>query len=137
ASRPRSASAGRARSRCRAPARACAVPAAPRSAPRRAPASGRAFRVAGQGRRRAWDNSARLTALPSLPPPPWHGPVRPSSTMRAFTLSDFDFDLPPDLVAQHPAPERSASRLLDATAEPPADRVFRDLPQRLRAGDLL
>lgn len=57
--------------------------------------------------------------------------------MRAFTLSDFDFDLPPDLVAQHPAPERSASRLLDATVEPPVDRVFRDLPQRLRAGDLL
>jgi S-adenosylmethionine:tRNA ribosyltransferase-isomerase len=57
--------------------------------------------------------------------------------MRAFTLSDFDFDLPPELVAQHPAPERSASRLLDGTVEPPADRIFKALPSLLRAGDLL
>lgn len=57
--------------------------------------------------------------------------------MRAFTLSDFDFDLPPELVAQHPAAERSASRLLDGTAAPPVDRIFRELPSLLRAGDLL
>jgi len=57
--------------------------------------------------------------------------------MRSFTLSDFDFDLPPDLVAQHPAAERSASRLLDGRAGPPADRIFKDLPTLLRAGDLL
>jgi len=57
--------------------------------------------------------------------------------MRSFTLSDFDFDLPPDQVAQHPAPERSASRLLDGTVGPPADRIFKDLPSLLRAGDLL
>jgi len=35
---------------------------------------------------------------------------------RVFTLSDFDFSLPPELIAQHPAPERSASRLLDGRA---------------------
>ena len=57
--------------------------------------------------------------------------------MRAFTLSDFDFDLPPELVAQHPAAERSASRLLDGTADVVTDRIFRDLPGLLRAGDLL
>jgi len=57
--------------------------------------------------------------------------------MRSFTLSDFDFALPPELVAQHPAPERSASRLLDGTGAAPADRIFRDLPDLLRAGDLL
>ncbi|VTU20493.1 S-adenosylmethionine:tRNA ribosyltransferase-isomerase [Variovorax sp. PBS-H4] len=57
--------------------------------------------------------------------------------MRAFTLSDFDFDLPPELVAQHPAAERSASRLLDGTGDPPTDRIFKDLPSLLRAGDLL
>ena len=56
---------------------------------------------------------------------------------RSFSLSDFDFALPPELVAQHPLPERSASRLLDATTEPPVDRVFRDLPARLSPGDLL
>ena len=54
-----------------------------------------------------------------------------------FTLSDFDFALPPELVAQHPTAERSGSRLLDATGAAPVDRVFRDLPQLLRAGDLL
>jgi S-adenosylmethionine:tRNA ribosyltransferase-isomerase len=57
--------------------------------------------------------------------------------MRQFTLSDFDFDLPPELVAQHPAAERSASRLLDGTATPPIDRIFRALPSLLRPGDLL
>ena len=54
-----------------------------------------------------------------------------------FTLSDFDFALPPELVAQHPAPERSGSRLLDATGAAPDDRIFRDLPSLLRPGDLL
>jgi len=57
--------------------------------------------------------------------------------MRAFTLSDFDFALPPDLVAQHPATERTASRLLDGTGDPPVDRIFRDLPSLLKSGDLL
>ena len=57
--------------------------------------------------------------------------------MRAFTLSDFDFDLPPELVAQHPADERSASRLLDGRGDPPVDRIFHSLPSLLRAGDLL
>lgn len=57
--------------------------------------------------------------------------------MRAFTLSDFDFDLPPDLVAQHPAAERSASRLLDGTGPAPVDRIFNQLPSLLRPGDLL
>jgi S-adenosylmethionine:tRNA ribosyltransferase-isomerase len=64
--------------------------------------------------------------------------ARPAlKNMRAFTLSDFDFHLPPELVAQHPASERSASRLLDGTSSPPVDRVFRELPTLLRAGDLL
>ncbi|NDF45590.1 MAG: tRNA preQ1(34) S-adenosylmethionine ribosyltransferase-isomerase QueA, partial [Betaproteobacteria bacterium] len=30
-----------------------------------------------------------------------------------YTLSDFDFELPEALIAQHPAAERSGSRLLD------------------------
>lgn len=60
-----------------------------------------------------------------------------NSTSAALTLADFDFDLPPELIAQHPAPERSASRLLDATSATPADRVFRELPTLLDARDLL
>ena len=52
-------------------------------------------------------------------------------------LSDFDFALPPELIAQHPAEERSASRLLDGRTDPPHDLAFRDLPSLLREGDLL
>ncbi len=52
-------------------------------------------------------------------------------------LADFDFTLPPELIAQHPAAERSASRLLDGTGALPADRVFRELPTLLQPGDLL
>lgn len=59
----------------------------------------------------------------------------PSS--RIFTLSEFDFALPPELIAQHPAAERSASRLLDGREPTPVDRVFRELPQLLSSGDLL
>ena len=55
----------------------------------------------------------------------------------AYTLADFDFELPPELIAQHPAPERSASRLLDGRGATPVDRVFRDLPALLAPGDLL
>jgi S-adenosylmethionine:tRNA ribosyltransferase-isomerase len=57
--------------------------------------------------------------------------------MRNFTLGDFDFALPPELIAQHPATERSASRLLVGTAMPPVDRIFRELPDLLEPGDLL
>ena len=56
---------------------------------------------------------------------------------REYTLADFDFELPSELIAQHPAAERSASRLLDGTGDLPVDRHFRDLPGLLRAGDLL
>ena len=54
-----------------------------------------------------------------------------------YTLSDFDFDLPAHLIAQQPAPQRSGSRLLDASHSPPVDRIFRDLSDILRGGDLL
>ena len=53
--------------------------------------------------------------------------------------SDFDFVLPPELIAQAPLAERSASRLLllDVAAKIREDRMFRELPQFLREGDLL
>ncbi|HLW74672.1 MAG TPA: tRNA preQ1(34) S-adenosylmethionine ribosyltransferase-isomerase QueA [Gammaproteobacteria bacterium] len=53
--------------------------------------------------------------------------------------SDFHYDLPPGLIAQHPLPERSASRLLylDGATGAWTDRMFRELPSLLREGDLL
>lgn len=60
----------------------------------------------------------------------------PAAT-RVYTLGDFDFALPPERVAQHPAAERSASRLLDGTGRLASDRIFRELPALLAPGDLL
>ena len=53
--------------------------------------------------------------------------------------SDFNFELPPELIAQAPLAERSASRLLllDVPARTWQDRMFRELPSLLRKGDLL
>ncbi|PZQ18819.1 MAG: tRNA preQ1(34) S-adenosylmethionine ribosyltransferase-isomerase QueA [Rhodanobacter denitrificans] len=53
--------------------------------------------------------------------------------------SDFHFELPPELIAQQPLAERSASRLLvvDATREGFDDRALRELPDLLAPGDLL
>jgi S-adenosylmethionine:tRNA ribosyltransferase-isomerase len=54
-----------------------------------------------------------------------------------WATSDFDFQLPDALIAQHPASTRSASRLLDGSQPQPVDRVFHQLPGLLNAGDLL
>ncbi|MES2283503.1 MAG: tRNA preQ1(34) S-adenosylmethionine ribosyltransferase-isomerase QueA [Pseudomonadota bacterium] len=54
-----------------------------------------------------------------------------------FSLGDFDFSLPDELIAQHPAAQRSASRLLDGSEPTPVDRRFTDLPGLLLPGDLL
>ncbi|QWF18609.1 tRNA preQ1(34) S-adenosylmethionine ribosyltransferase-isomerase QueA [Lysobacter capsici] len=53
--------------------------------------------------------------------------------------SDFNYELPPELIAQAPLAERSASRLLvvPPAPAPREDRVFSDLPQLLQPGDLL
>ena len=52
-------------------------------------------------------------------------------------LSDFDYALPAELIAQFPLAERSASRLLDGRSDAPQDRVFAELPMLLAPGDLL
>ena len=54
-----------------------------------------------------------------------------------LTLEDFDYALPAELIAQFPAPERTASRLLQLAGNKVQDRRFTDLPHCLRAGDLL
>jgi len=54
-------------------------------------------------------------------------------------VSDFHYDLPEDLIAQHPPAVRGASRMmtLDRRTGAFTDRLFIDLPQLLRPGDLL
>src|SRR5690606_21780425 len=59
------------------------------------------------------------------------------SARRMYTLSDFDFDLPQELIAQTPLPERSASRLLQVKADGLTDRAFADVVELLQPGDLL
>ncbi|GHT87141.1 S-adenosylmethionine:tRNA ribosyltransferase-isomerase [Betaproteobacteria bacterium] len=54
----------------------------------------------------------------------------------SLTVDDFDYALPPELIAQAPLPTRSASRLL-VVGQTLADRHFIDLPEFIRAGDLL
>lgn len=54
-----------------------------------------------------------------------------------YSLSDFNFELPPALIAQVPLASRSASRLLQVNRDGCIDRSFTDLPNLLQAGDLL
>ena len=54
-------------------------------------------------------------------------------------ISDFDYELPEELIAQHPLPNRDASRMLvvDRATGTFEDREFVSLPKYLRAGDCL
>lgn len=54
-------------------------------------------------------------------------------------LSDYDFELPRELIASRPLPDRAASRMMvvDRTTGTVTHRMFRDLPEFIRSGDLL
>jgi S-adenosylmethionine:tRNA ribosyltransferase-isomerase len=54
-------------------------------------------------------------------------------------VSEFHYHLPPELVAQQPLPDRSASRmlLLSRSREQLEDRLFMDFPELLQPGDLV
>jgi len=54
-----------------------------------------------------------------------------------LTRSSFDYDLPPELIAQEPLPERTSSRLLVVSGGEFQDRTFDRLPELLEPGDLL
>lgn len=79
-----------------------------------------------------WNGSG--SALKTMTVSATHGN---SSAKRNFSLSDFDFTLPPELIAQHPSSERSNSRLLDGSGAAPLDRIFKSLPHLMQPGDLL
>ena len=59
--------------------------------------------------------------------------------MESIKTSDFNFDLPPELIAQTPIPQRDASRLMvmDRKSGHVQHRHFYDLPEYLRPGDCL
>ena len=53
-------------------------------------------------------------------------------------VSEFDYELPAELIAQHPAPERSSSRLLHLHADGAIeDLAFSDLPRLVDGRDAL
>jgi S-adenosylmethionine:tRNA ribosyltransferase-isomerase len=58
--------------------------------------------------------------------------------MRAMRIEEFDYDLPPELIAQFPAAERGSSRMLhlDGNTGQCSDHLFADLPKFVREGDL-
>ena len=56
---------------------------------------------------------------------------------RQHTLNDFDYRLPPELIAQVPAPTRTGSRLLHVDGAALTDLVFADLPGLIAPDDLL
>ena len=57
--------------------------------------------------------------------------------MPRHRLSDFDFALPAELIAQSPARQRTGSRLLHVDGAALTDLAFTDLPSLLAPGDLL
>lgn len=54
-----------------------------------------------------------------------------------FSIRDYDYPLPPELIAQQPPADRTGSRLLEVSRDELADRMFADLPQRIAPGSLL
>src|SRR5450759_2950153 len=67
-----------------------------------------------------------------------------NSIISSMLVSDFQYDLPPERIAQEPLPDRSASRLLHVNRKPGScqdqsweDRKFREFPGLLRPDDLL
>jgi S-adenosylmethionine:tRNA ribosyltransferase-isomerase len=66
-----------------------------------------------------------------------HDPMPAMADRRSYRLSDFDYELPPELIAQTPAVSRTASRLLHVADTQLIDRAFVDLPEMLAPGDLM
>jgi S-adenosylmethionine:tRNA ribosyltransferase-isomerase len=65
--------------------------------------------------------------------------IRHMPPLESVLLSDFDYHLPEELIAQQPLADRAASRMLvvDRATGTFTDRQFRDLPSCLRSGDCL
>jgi len=91
-----------------------------------------------------WAGSRKSALRLKIPPPhpcASRAPIALKTscvTSGSLDLSQFDYELPPELIAQSPAPQRAASRLLHLDGVGALhDRHFTDLPGLLEAGDLL
>jgi len=80
---------------------------------------------------------SKSTGLAHLGSTPSEATINSMST--ALKRSDFDYELPAQLIAQAPLPQRSSSRLLllQGGSQTCEDRRMQELPQLLRSGDLL
>ena len=78
-------------------------------------------------------------AGPGSAKPSASGPADPGAMPRGYHLSDFAYDLPPERIAQHPLPDRAASRLLvlQRASGAIAHRQFSDVADLIPAGDVL
>ena len=67
------------------------------------------------------------------------GPSEGDEAMTALRVADFDYDLPPELIAQQPPAERGHSRMLvmNRTTGALRDASFAEFPSLLNPGDLL
>src|SRR5262249_2493448 len=84
-------------------------------------------------RRERWGTAACAAVLPAGD----GGCCQRSTMLRA---SDLDYDLPPDLIATHPARPRDSARLMVVSRSASSrveHRVVRQLPELLSTGDLL
>src|SRR5207245_11453266 len=96
-----------------------------------------ATRLPGADAARARRDQARLRA-----PRPGQGEQRRAASALLVSVpvrtADFDYQLPPELIAQHPPAERDAARMLVLDrSNGLVDRSVRDLPEYLEAGDVL
>jgi S-adenosylmethionine:tRNA ribosyltransferase-isomerase len=66
-----------------------------------------------------------------------HWPNLFASYNYSVLVSDFDFPLPPELIAQHPPAERAAARMLHLKGSAIEDKVFSAFPGLLRCSDLV
>ncbi|HEV8266346.1 MAG TPA: S-adenosylmethionine:tRNA ribosyltransferase-isomerase, partial [Gemmatimonadales bacterium] len=80
----------------------------------------------------------RATGPGSAEPNP-STPADPGAAHRGYRASDFDYDLPAELIAQHPLPDRASSRLLvlDRATGAIRHRAFRDVVDLIPPGDVL
>src|SRR5262245_47946575 len=98
--------------------------------------------VPGEGIEPTWCCHRRILSPLRLPVPPSRLDdarlrVHYSGARMDLSIDDFDYELPPELIAQHPSESRSGSRLLLLSGDALFDHRFADLPQLLSPGDLL